>query len=71
MNKFLTAAATFVIAMAILIALSALLALPVMWLWNGVLVNVFVSVMPVSWAQAWGLNILASILFKSSYTSKS
>lgn len=48
------------------IALSVVLSLPVMLLWNFVLIEVIPGILPVTWLQAWGLYILSSLLFKNS-----
>lgn len=49
-----------------LVALAALiLALPTQWLWNTCLVPALNSVNPIGFWQALGINVLASILFKS------
>jgi hypothetical protein len=50
------------------IALGLLFSLPVMWLWNGCLVGAIDGVREVTWLQAWGLNVLFGILFKTSIT---
>lgn len=60
-SKILT---MFFVSMIIGIGLSALLALPVMWLWNGCLVSAINGVNEVSWLQSWGIAILAQILIK-------
>lgn len=53
------------------IGLGALLALPVMWLWNWLMPELF-GVKDVTWIQAWGLLVLCGVLFKPSVgTSKS
>ncbi len=53
--------------------LSAILSLPVMWLWNALLVGpwsvIGVSLMQLTWLKAWGLTILCTLLFKSSPTT--
>jgi hypothetical protein len=46
------------------VALSALQALPVKWLWNGVCIPLF-DLPAITFMQAWGLSILCGILFKS------
>ena len=51
------------------IVLGILLALPVQWLWNNTLVGAVDGVNPIGFWQAYGLFILSSLLFKSSYTS--
>jgi hypothetical protein len=60
MEKAIGMLMVFVIVMVI----SLLLSLPVYWLWNGCLVGAISGVNEVTWLQAWGINILASILFK-------
>jgi hypothetical protein len=49
---------------------SLLLAWPVMELWNGCLVPAVDGVKQIGWLQAWGLQFLFGILFKSSITTK-
>lgn len=48
-----------------LLLLSFLLSWPVYMLWNGCLVDAVTGVKEVSWLQAWGLNILCGMLFKT------
>ena len=48
-----------------LLLLSFLLSWPVYMLWNGCLVDTVTGVKEVSWLQAWGLNILCGMLFKT------
>ena len=48
------------------VAFSFLLSWPVMMLWNGCLVDAVEGVKEVTWLQAWGLNLLAGVMFKSS-----
>jgi len=45
--------------------LGLLLSLPVMWLWNGCLVDAVDGVHEITWLQAWGISVLTSWLFKS------
>lgn len=54
-----------------LVLLSLLFSLPVFYLWNGCLVGAITGVNEVTWLQAWGLNILAGFLFKTTVTNKS
>lgn len=42
-------------------ALSMLFALPVWWLWNALFPDIF-GLPPISFMQAWGLNIMAGCL---------
>ena len=52
-------------AILIVIAISFLLAWPVMMLWNGCLVDAITGAHEITWLQAWGIGALCSILFKS------
>ncbi len=55
-----------------LIILPLLMALPTMWLWNGIVVDLTKNaVNSIGFWEALGLNVLCSILFKSSSTSSS
>ncbi|NBR06928.1 MAG: hypothetical protein EBT92_14295 [Planctomycetes bacterium] len=55
-------------AFALVVGISALLALPVMWLWNGLMPDIF-GLKSLTFLQAWGLSLLSEILFKSHNTS--
>jgi hypothetical protein len=50
---------------AVVIGLGLLFSLPVMLLWNGCLVDAVAGVKEITWLQAWGLNVLFGILFKT------
>jgi hypothetical protein len=52
----------------VVLALSALLSLPVMWLWDWLMPELF-GLKTITWAQAWGLNFLCGLLFKSHTTA--
>lgn len=54
---------------ALLIVVALLMALPVMWLWNGLMPEIF-GLTEISFWQALGINILSSLLFKTSTSSK-
>lgn len=51
------------------IALSALLAIPVMLLWSWLVTDIF-GLRDINIVEAWGLMFLSGMLFKSSYLSK-
>ena len=53
-----------------LVGLSFLLSWPVYMLWNGCLVDAVEGVKQVTWLQAWGLNFLFGILFKTTVKTK-
>lgn len=63
--------AAYVILVLGIIVLGFIMSYPVKWLWNSVLVDAVNGINPIGFWQAYGLNILSSILFKSSYTSTS
>ena len=52
------------------VAFGLLLSLPVMWLWNWLLPDLF-GFKTLTWLQAWGLLVLCGFLFKSSSASTS
>ena len=49
--------------LAVFVAVSVLLAWPVMMLWNGGLVDAVTGVKEITWLQAWGINFLFGMLF--------
>ena len=50
---------------------SLIIALPLMWLWNSTLPNLF-AISPIDWWTAWKLMVLSSMLFGGKIsTSKS
>ncbi len=53
-----------------LVLVSFLLAWPVMELWNGCLVPATTGIREIGWLQAWGLQFLFGILFKSTISTK-
>jgi hypothetical protein len=71
MDKLLAFVVLLIGALALLVGLSALMALPVEWLWNGTLVDLFPKLPQLDFWHAWGLNLLTGFLFKSTNTSSS
>ena len=62
----------FVIAMglvALIFIVGLLIMFPTMWLWNWLMPELFHLPTITIW-QAWGLNVLCSLLFKSNITTK-
>lgn len=53
-----------------LLFISFVLSWPVMMLWNGCLVGAVDSVREVTWLQAWGIQFLFGLLFKTTITKK-
>lgn len=53
-----------------LVFVSFMLSWPVYMLWNGCLVDAVQGVKEVTWLQAWGINFLFGILFRSSISTK-
>lgn len=70
MEKVLVVVGAIVVGLASLIFLSFLLSWPVYMLWNGCLVGAVEGVKEVTWLQAWGLNVLAGFLFKTTVNTK-
>jgi hypothetical protein len=65
MEKVFVIVGAVVTALAGLLLLSFLLSWPVYMLWNGCLVDAVTGVKEVTWLQAWGLNVLTGIMFKT------
>ena len=65
--KYITA---FIGLLVILVLFSFLLAWPVMELWNGCLVPAVDGIREIGWMQAWGLQFLFGILFKTQISNK-
>ena len=62
--------AVLLLFIALVVAFGLLLSLPVMWLWNWLLPDLF-GFKTLTWLQAWGLLVLCGFLFKSTSTSTS
>ena len=60
----------FIGLLVILVLFSFLLAWPVMELWNGCLVPAVDGIREIGWLQAWGLQFLFGILFKTTVNKK-
>lgn len=56
-------------AIALTVFVALFLALPVMWLWNSCLVPAVDGIHSIGFWQALGLNVLFSILFKTTNTT--
>lgn len=56
--------------MIIAIVLSFIFSWPVYMLWNYCLVGAIEGVKEVTWLQAWGLNVLAGLFFKTNIETK-
>lgn len=67
MKLNLTEAITLI---ALVVAFSFLLSWPVYMLWNACLVGAITGVNEVTWLQAWGISLLAGLLFKTSASTK-
>jgi uncharacterized membrane protein SpoIIM required for sporulation len=60
----------FVGVIAVALFLSFVMAWPVMMLWNGCFVGAIDGVREIGWLQAWGLQFLFALLFKTTVTKK-
>lgn len=65
MKNIVTIIAAVIGVVALVILLSALFALPVMWLWNYVVPYQF-GLKEIDFLHAWALNVLCGFIFKSS-----
>jgi hypothetical protein len=70
MSDFTTSLLAVIGAVAVVLVIGFLMSWPVMMLWNGCLVDAVSVVKPIGWLQAYGITILASLLFKSTTTTK-
>ena len=68
MKDFLGVIGAIVIAIVILLLVAVLFAIPTLLLWNW-LMPVLFGLKTITLFQAWGVNLLTSILFKSNYKS--
>lgn len=64
MKTLLTAIGAIVLFLVVAVAFSLLLALPTFYLWNWLMPVIF-GVKTITVFQAWGVNLLSGILFKS------
>ena len=71
MEKLIVVVGAIVVGLLGLVFLSFLLSWPVYMLWNGCLVDAVQGVKEVTWLQAWGINFLFGILFRSTITKDS
>ena len=70
MKDAIVALGAIVASIATLLFLSFLLAWPVMELWNQCLVPAVEGTREIGWLQAWGIQFLFALLFKSTITKK-
>lgn len=68
MGNFLEVIGTIVIAIVILLLVAVLFAIPTLLLWNWLMPLLF-GLKTITLFQAWGVNVLTGILFKSNYKS--
>jgi hypothetical protein len=70
MDKFVAIVGAAVIGLIGLVFISFLLSWPVYMLWNGCLVDAVTVLKEVTWLQAWGINFLCGMLFKTTVSRK-
>ena len=70
MQDGLAALGAIIAGIAGLVFLSFLLSWPVMMLWNQCLVPAVEGTREIGWLQAWGIQFLFALLFKSTATKK-
>ena len=70
MQDAIVALGAIIAGIATLLFISFLLSWPVMELWNQCLVHAVEGTREIGWLQAWGLQFLFALLFKSTTTKK-
>ena len=70
MQSISSAFTVFITLIVGILFLSFLLAWPVMMLWNNCLVGAIDGVKSIGWLQAWGIQFLFALLFKTTLTKK-
>ena len=70
MKNVVEAIGTFIGIVAAILFLSFLLSWPVMMLWNGCLVGAIDGVRDIGWLQAWGLQFMLNLMFKTTMVTK-
>ncbi len=70
MDTFAKLTSAFLVVVLFLVFAALLMGLPLMWLWNWLMPELF-GLKTIGFWQAVGLNFLSSILFKSSTASSS
>lgn len=69
MDSVVSAIGAVIVGVLVILIIGALMAFPVMWLWNLCLIPAVSGVHEITWMQAWGLLVLCGILFKNSTSS--
>lgn len=69
MDSVVSAIGAVIVGVLVILIIGALMAFPVMWLWNLCLIPTVSGVHEITWMQAWGLLVLCGILFKNSTSS--
>jgi hypothetical protein len=70
MKNVVEALGTFIGIVAAILVVSFLLSWPVMMLWNGCLVGAVEGVKEIGWFQAWGLQFMLNLMFKTKTSTK-
>jgi hypothetical protein len=70
MKNVVEALGTFIGIVAAILVVSFLLSWPVMMLWNGCLVGAVEGVREIGWLQAWGLQFMLNLMFKTKTSTK-
>jgi hypothetical protein len=65
MEKVFSVVSLVISGIALLVFLSFLFSWPVYILWNGSLIGAVDGIHEITWMQAWGINLLFGILFRS------
>lgn len=68
MNNIITLLGTALLIALLVVAIAAILSLPLMFLWNWLMPLIF-GLKTITWIQAWGLMLISAILFKNNSVS--
>lgn len=69
-NNFFEGIGAFVVAVVLIILGGAIMAIPVMMIWNSVIPDMF-GLGTITYPDAWGLYVLCGLLFKGNCSSSS
>ena len=69
-NSLISAVVGFITAVCVLFLVSLVFALPVLWLWNSTVPEVF-GLKEINWWTAWKLSMLSTLLFKNFFITSS
>lgn len=70
MDEISSVIGALIIVVTLIVLIGLVMAIPTYLLWNECLVPAVSGVREIGWVQAWGINILCGILFKTEVSKK-